>query len=906
MRRWLWVGLLALTAQAATAFEPPDDAQRYVAEIRLNGLSISDYHDVLVTTDGTLYFPAAVVLRAGEATVTQGGDVLTLEVASTQSRLLLDLKRKTLETRGSTRPLTPADALLVDGQVLVAAHVMAEVFGMAINLNAVSQQLVIQTKRPFPRDLRLARERRWDHLGTPSELETPVILQDQDYRAWGTPQADVAISWQRSGNGQNSASYNALVVAEALGLTNNVFISGDPGGDVNSVRLRSGRQSARGGVFGIAPLYDFQMGDITGLRNPMVANGGSGRGVRYQATPLGRATNFDRTVIEGDAQPGWDVELYVGSQLMDFQRVTTNGRYRFADVPLDYGVNTIKLLLYGPQGQVREEVIREQIGGSMVPVGDFYSSGYALEPNTRLFNIEPAGVRPPVLNSGWEWGWQGDYGLSKNLTLGTFVAGSHYNDLVSRVDTSGARQQVAETYYGLAFRPALGSVALEGGLVTRTGGGVASYVRVAMPLGRLSISLTHDQYGLGYLAQDNDSGLVDSRTRLGLGIPLGLTGMDLGAVGVALSLIRQHDQSQIVKTSLTYGHRLVGLQFGHQLELDMRNNPDNSSTRTGVYRLQSSYRMGALDYRGELRYGLYGAGFQSALLTGLWRQNNYENVIGTIAYSSSGMAYSLGWSTSTPYGALTLSTSYAAGQVSLGLGWSFSTGYSPIRGVDLRNRASAGMGMADVLIYEDVAADGVFTPGVDKPVQNATILLNKRLLQNIASDAQGRIPLNELSITEPLTISTGGGSIPDGFLVPMYPAIQAWPRPGQSLAVNYPVVESGQISGLVRIQLKPVAADKTKPLNTGEPEVLKERGLSGVLLQVLTAGGRLHAETRTLSDGYFSFETVYPGRWQVRLAPGQDWYGAKLESGSQTVDLSVAHLVRDDLSIRFGSDGKGL
>lgn len=233
-------------------------------------------------------------------------------------------------------------------------------------------------------------------------------------------------------------------------------------------------------------------------------------------------------------------------------------------------------------------------------------------------------------------------------------------------------------------------------------------------------------------------------------------------------------------------------------------------------------------------------------------------------------------------------------------------GYSPVRGVDLRNRTSAGMGLADVLIYEDVTADGVFTPGVDRPLKNASILLNKRPLQDVLSDAQGRIQLNELSITEPLHISTGGGSLPDGFLVPMYPAIQAWPRPGQSVAVNYPVVESGQISGLVRIQLKPAASDKTKNKISSETEALRERGLSGVLLQVLTVDGRLHAETRTLSDGYFSFETVYPGRWQVRLAPGQDWYGAKLESGNQTIELTVADGIRDDVSIRFQSDGKGL
>ncbi|MDO9277089.1 MAG: hypothetical protein Q7U05_00820 [Polaromonas sp.] len=906
MQRWLWAGLLALTAQAATAFEPPDDALRYVAEILLNGLVIEDYHDVLVTADETLYFPAALVLRAGEATATQEGDALTLEVASTQSRLLLDLERRALETNDSARPLTAADALLVDGQVLVAAQVMAEVFGMEIKLNAVNQQLVIKTKRPWPRDLRLARERRWDRLGVPSELETPVILQNQGYRAWGTPQADVAISWQRSGDGRNSASYNALVVAEALGLTNNVFISGEPGGDVNSVRLRSGRQSARGGVFGVAPLYDFQMGDISGMRSPLVGQGGSGRGLRYQATPLGRASNFDRTVIEGDAQPGWDAELHLGNQLMDFQRVSSNGRYRFVDVPLDYGVNNIKVVLYGPQGQVREEVYREQIGGSMVPVGDFYSSGYALQPNTRLFDMDQAGISQPVADPGWAWGWQGDYGLSKALTLGTFVAGSHYTDPLGRVDASGGVLRVPETYYGLALRPAMGNMALEGGLVTRTGGGAATYVRLAMPLGRMSLSLTHDQYGSDYLAQDNESGLVASRSRVGFGIPLGWTGADLGAVGVSLALIRQFDKNEFLKTTLNYGHRVSGLQVGHQLETETRSSPGGAGSRTGLYRLQSSQRMGVMDYRAEMRYGLYGTGFQSATVTGLWRQNDLENIVGTVAYSPDSTSYGVGWSTSTRYGALTLSATYAGGDVSVGLGWSFSMGYSPTRGLDLRNRASAGMGLADVLIYEDVTADGIYTPGVDRPVENASILLNKRQLRDMATDAEGRIRLNQLSITEPLVISTSGGSIPDAFLVPMYPAIQSWPRPGQSLAVNYPVVESGQISGLVKIQLKPAAVDKAKDKSSREAEVLQERGLSGVLLQVLTADGRLHAETRTLSDGYFSFETVYPGRWKVRLAAGQDWYGAKLDSSSQAIELTVADGIRDDVSIRFQSDGKGL
>ena len=853
--------------------EVPDSNldKSYVAAIRFNGKNLPDFYDLAEGEDGALFLPAEAIFQFGEASVSSEPGRMTLAVASLERSLTVDSVQGILEIDGRQQPLQPHDFRALNSTILVSAKLLAEVFQLESSFQSSTQELIVKSGRPFPRDLRVARERQWDRLNTTEALTVPVRQQVQEYGLIGSPQADFSLSGQAGSDSDLTSTWSALVVSEGLYLTNNLFFSGDLADPFDSLRLRSGRMAPNGNVFGVKPLHDVQFGDISGQRIPLVGGGGSGRGIRLQASPLGRATNFDTTLIEGDAPPGWDAELYRGSTLVNVQRIESDGRYRFDDIPLDYGMNEIKVILYGPQGQVREEIHREQIGAAMVPPGEIYSSAYMIQDGTQLFQVgdtSQASTSDLVLG-----GVAVDYGVASWLTVGVFAARSKISSSSPSQTDSDVFDQVIDDYFGLELRPMLGSIGFEAGAAGRGLGGNAAYGRFIVPVFSTSISVSHYQFDDLFASQENEDGQLASKSALRFGIPLGPQDWQFGTIGVSLE-DQQHRENVSEQTAtLTYGHRLGPINLGHEAELNWDGQDEGQSGYDGLYTLRSSYRHDLFDFRGTMTYGLGDdSRLESIALTGLWRKNDYDRLYASLAHSPEDgtNSYSVGWSHDLGVAALTVSASAADnGPFFFGLGLNFSFGHTPTRGFNMDSRARASMGLADVHVFEDVNADGLFTPGQDKPMPGAGILVNRRPLENAAADAEGRIGLDSLSIYGPLEIGVNTGSLSDEFLVPVFPAVQTWPRPGQAIEVNIPVTESGEISGSVKIE----KYFKDRRLNENGDKAEKgrfiEQPVSGIRMQALNAEGQLHAEAFTMKDGYFSFENVYPGRWFIQVAPGQ-------------------------------------
>ena len=915
--------------------------ERYVAAIRFNNLALPDYYDLVTSEDGAMFLPIEPIFRAGEASVIIRENRLELVVPSNGNSLILDQKLQDLEINGVHRPLTEAVYRYVDGNFLVADKVVEEAFQLQSKFNASTQELHMTSARPFPRDLRIARERLWDGLNNTETLKVPVHLQLQDYSLLGSPQADISLNGQFGSESDATGSWHGLVVSEALYLTHHLNIGGDLNEPLQNIRLRSGRMSPTGNVFGISPLYEAQFGDISGMRMPLVGSGGNGRGMVLQASPLGRAKNFDKTLIEGDAPPGWDAELYLGVNLLNFQRIGENGRYKFDDVPLEYGNNDLKVVLYGPQGQVREEVYREQIGGAMVPPGEVQGSVYVIEDGLQLFGDEESSEANA---SGlWAGGGKVDIGVLQHLTVGLFAAHSPVvkelapivnNDLAaglfaarSSVDEEGVStankdfsvSTAANDYYGMELRPSLGSLLLETGAAAREQGGYATYSRFALPLYSMSLSAGYQYYDQEYTAKENEDGLVSSKTALRLGIPLGPKELRLGSLGVSFEDLQRWNSEPEKKTSLTYAHQLGFLFFGHQADFNWRGEGIDLEEATGLYTMRSSYRLDLFDIRGEMRFGLNDeSSLQSINVSALWRKDATNRIYTTVSYSpeDNKTSYGVGWSRDLGLAALSLNASAGDDRYACGLGLTFSFGHTPARGFNVSSRSRAMMGLADLHIFEDHDADGEFTPEKDKSSAGASVLLNRRPLE-IAADNGGRIGIDSLSINDPMEISVNTDSLPDSFLVPMYTAVQSWPRPGQAVEIKIPVTEAGEISGIVKIAAKVKVGGKANGTNgqkgkstngdnniAAVTEKIVERPLSGIRLQVINSAGQLHAEVFTFSDGYFLFDNVYPGSWTVQVAPDQDYRGIRLSSVELKVDLSAQQRVVNSLNINFQSDGK--
>lgn len=75
-------------------------------------------------------------------------------------------------------------------------------------------------------------------------------------------------------------------------------------------------------------------------------------GISLGNSPFLRASEFGETVLRGELEPGWEVEVYRDGQLLAWDRVDDRGTWEFT-IPLDYGQNPVEVRAYGPNGQVQ-------------------------------------------------------------------------------------------------------------------------------------------------------------------------------------------------------------------------------------------------------------------------------------------------------------------------------------------------------------------------------------------------------------------------------------------------------------------------------------------------------------------------------------------------------------------------
>ncbi|MFZ2341139.1 MAG: SPOR domain-containing protein [Bacteroidales bacterium] len=85
------------------------------------------------------------------------------------------------------------------------------------------------------------------------------------------------------------------------------------------------------------------------IYNPVV-------GIQFTNTPTTFRRSFGTYTLTDMTEPGWTVELYVNSVLVDYVKADASGFFTF-EVPLVYGNTLVKLKYYGPWG---EERTREQ------------------------------------------------------------------------------------------------------------------------------------------------------------------------------------------------------------------------------------------------------------------------------------------------------------------------------------------------------------------------------------------------------------------------------------------------------------------------------------------------------------------------------------------------------------------
>ncbi|MEM9470200.1 MAG: hypothetical protein AAF988_08555, partial [Pseudomonadota bacterium] len=339
---------------------------------------------------------------------------------------IIDVSQNELVFRDEVFPL-PANAVLdetvASDDLYILMEVLNEVWPLsfAVDLNALVLRIDPDDKLPFEKFLeRKARQKRITERraleASGVEPEYPFVAYP--YQLFGKPSFDLQARTGFDAR-QDQLEYSASVggvmdlLYASADFSTSYDIEGGTSRKPRNIRLRFTREDIHEGALPW-DMESVQWGDINLQNRELISSGRRGRGLLF-TNDKGRATSeFDRITIDGVGIPGYEVELYLNNQLLDFSVIDETGIYEFEDVEISYGNNRIRVVLYGPQGQIEERVENVVFNANMVKPGEYRYNAGLVDAFRDLIPVDDD--RGLLEDEGLNASYYGAYGLNQRLT----------------------------------------------------------------------------------------------------------------------------------------------------------------------------------------------------------------------------------------------------------------------------------------------------------------------------------------------------------------------------------------------------------------------------------------------------------------------------------------------------------
>lgn len=803
-------------------------------------------------------------------------------VLSRDHELTVDLDTGRARVGGVEFAFDPGQVALFEDDFYVRTDLLEQLMPVRLAPDVNAQTLVVVPTQPLPFQQRLAREQR--RAGSVSgELAVRFRALPTPYLLASPPAFDINLGGQVTRDGQNqSRSFDVRMAGDLLWAGFQGYLGSDADGELTSARVLLERKDPDGHALGILGATRAGIGDVFTPSMSMGAGSFGGRGAYYTSAPLEALDLATPLNLRGELPLGDEVELYVNEVLQTNQSSPVAGRYEFLDVPLTFGLNTIRLVFYGSQGDTREQVRRINFGTGQVEAGRFILRMGAVEQNTSVFEIggSESESGSAVERSTGEGRVVAlfDYGVSPTLTLSGGVA--RYAPLGMEPRNVGL----------LGLRTSLAGMAGQLDIAADEDGGQGITVGLAgRPFG-VSIIGRHAEYSGGFVDETRlfgvspDTSLLrssdlraDASLRLGKSVIL--------PVSVDLRRQQRTDGSgqftADARTSLPVRRYYLSTSLSYQNDWTPLTRQEQLVGDADVATLVAA----RAQFRGGVSYRIMpDAELQTAYAT-IDYQITTRNAVRFGVQRSLGAQQTTTVQASSLYAAdrfdASLNTAYEtdSGEWRIGFQLGFGFGYDPTLGrYAIRRPGLSTGGSIAIDAFLDANGDGlrqadeqgVANVAFDTP--GGTILTN----------ADGLAMAGGLGDGGPVHARVNLENLDDPFLVGG-DSISVVPRPGRTVTVIYPLQQTSEV-------------ELTTKLHRDGAE---DRTLAAVNLELVPARGGDAIAGRTDHAGVVVLEGVRPGRYEIRLDPAQSAdLGLSIE-GAPVLDVPTdgGYVRADDIFI---------
>ena len=857
----LWLGILgaarAADAPASREAIPPAPAASVSPSVRwvdrsesdiqlsvvsLDGQALGDPLPTYVTEDGLLVPLGQFARQLGLAI-----DVDPLRGAAAgfvidpKRRFELDLAARRLMVDGNALGFPLKGVEPHQDDIYVDTRLLALWLPVDIKVDAHASTLWLHAREELPLQAARQRELSGMRLGArPAQKELPRT--DTPYRLLDVGALDETLnaSTVADANGAKklAASSFTAVAGDFLWMNGQASLAASQDGQ-RQYRWTLGRKDPKGGLLGPLNAKEFEFGYFYAPGVDLVTGGLGGRGAMVTNFPLSSDVRMDRRSFRGALPLGWQAEIYVNGALLAFQPARTDGVYEFLDVPMAYGPNDIRIVLYGPQGERRETWSHVNTQELAAHDGEFRYMAATAKPDNAFSRTELLTL----------------YGLSRDLNLMAAFTRADLSPQGFSLDT-GSGATVAHTYGVLGLLGQWDGVGGTLSVAKDSKGGTAEGAGAATRLGGITLSLKRYELQGGYESEFFQSffgplkartlfdagGSVPSQTSPWLNFGLGLQHDDLqdgGSVDQVRTRLSTSVRAWFISNELDWvrDNRASGPAQKVGNLLASRFFHDAAFRATASYTLGSGgglnnygvaadfYHWRPLALTAGALHDMNGGGTQ--IYAGLQKQTGRFSLGVSVSHSTVS-----GWN-----GSLTVHVGLAK---------------EPRSGHWLPQAEPATLEtLVSARAFKDANGNRVSDPG-EQGVPGVAFHMAASALSATA-DANGVGAIQRVPADYEAEVRARPDD-PDHPLLKADPeAIHILTRQGRSVALDFPVQAKAEING--------TAFRKRGAFSEPFP---------GLLVELVDGQGKVVASVRSGFDGYFQFDDLgSPAVYTLRVAPSE-------------------------------------
>lgn len=715
------------------------------------------------------------------------------------NRISGDLNQGTVMVKDEQLTIEGRDFIEFEEQYFASAQVIKKWFDVEVQVEINRLLINFDTQGRHPYFESLKRKSRHGALDTLKAQEHEVLVIDNQYRWFTWPSSDLRVNHSLGKDKQTNIISSAVFDLAAHSID---FLAASNNGQEN-FRLTARREASMGDN-----PFHYEVGDVFFPAGKFLRASFNGRGIALLGNPISRSysRNFK---VEG--LPGWEVELYRDDQLIDYSQLDELGQYQFEGIDISAGHNKYKAVLYGPNGEIREQHFDFNVSNMGLYKGKWLPELYLIDP------------QEPTLGSAQQQSELGrtavgrlNYGLSNRINLGV--------GMVKDFDDSSKTTPFAEMLY------------ISDTQVLDVGIGAPSNTDELSYSADYSINT---RFGTFLLSNYNAFLYEQSSFQKG---SAGRWQLSIDDYDMGLSVTKQYlgEQSQNLYDA-NFGVRFEDSQWSNNVSfVDSNNFSFNTLARI---------RLGEqlLQLRGEYRKN---QGQATEQLYVAWRKQFKKHALNINAnYSTQDHQFKFNAELSSQWDRFNFGARLSHdAQNKFTLVLTMSTAFAWDDPFGSLNRSSYKQSATlRARTYKDNNANQRFDQG-DTPLKGVKLIGSSQWKST--TDAQGNHTLYGLQSYTPQYLEINTDALDDPFVSPIKEKFRVTSHPGGEVQLDIPFYDIYEVEGDIVIR----------------QENGQDVGKGAVPLY-LVKDGQIIQEIKSEYDGYFLFDKVMPGKYHLVIAP---------------------------------------